>query len=306
MRARTRSPVGAWLGALLVAALSLGAQEPPAQPQATGWICGGVVDETFSFVANARIAVYPQENPEAEEPVAESPTDAHGAFCLRDLPPGFYQLRVEKDPWPPQASRTVEVRAGLLNRLNLIELELEPGEPRVSHGESFDGMSPGEARGVLEHLLAQGDTISIREIARRLLPKRGPRIDIGRIVVGLDVKPLLEELVRQVESGYLPPLKTARYVYLIGELADPRTQDAVTQLLLRKLRDARPLPPSPYGADPGRVEYVSDYAIQALARLAGKDFGWQYGKPPVQNQRAIQSAQMWWQRELEKRQSDRR
>lgn len=306
MRARTRLPVGVWLLALLVAGLPVGAQEPPAQPQGTGWICGSVVDETLSFVADARITVYSQENPEAVEPVAESATDAHGEFCLRDLPPGFYRLRVEKDPWPPQVSRTAEVRAGLLNRLNLIELELEPGEPRVSYRESFDGMSSGEARGVMERLLGQGDTASIRELARRLLPKRGPGIDISRIVVGLDVKPLLEELVRQVESGYLPPRKTARYVYLIGELADSRTKDAATQFLLRKLRDARPLPSNPYGADPDRVEYVSDYAIQALARLAGEDFGWQYGKPPVQNQRAIQSAQMWWRRELEKRQGDRR
>lgn len=306
MKARTPRQRGLLFAGLFLLALPLWAQEAGSPQPATGWICGEVVSETLSFVADARITLYPEEDPEAAEPVAETTSDAHGAFCIRDLPPGFYQLRVEKSPWPTQPPRRAEVRAGLLNRLNLIELELEPGEPRVSYRESFDGISEVEARGVLERLLAQGDTVSLEELARRLLPKRGPRFDVSRLVIGLDVKPLLEELVRQVESGYLPPLKTARYLHLIGELADERTTAAAAQLLLRKLRDARPLPPSPYSAEPGRVEYVSDYAVQALARLAGKDFGWKYGKPPVQNRKAIQSAQMWWLRQLEKRQRDRR
>ncbi len=103
-------------------------------------------------------------------------------------------------------------------------------------------------------------------------------------------------------------MKTARYVYLIGELADPRTIDAATRLLLDKLRDGRPLPPSPHNpiSEQGRMAYVSDLVMHALARLAGKDFDWQYGKPPMQNRSAISRARNWWQQELARRQEDRR
>lgn len=303
----------------LLTALPLPAQEAAPQ-KTTGWVCGMVVDEIRSFVAEAKVTLYPESEASAAEagragssqpqpaPVATTQTDGRGSFCFQELPPGFFELRVAKEPWPIQPSRTVEVRAGLLNRLNLIVMELEPGEPHISYEESFDGMSAMEARAAMERLLAKGDAASLKELARRLLPKGGPRIDIGRVVLGLDVKPLFDELMRQVESGYLPPLKTARYVYLIGELSDPRTKDAATQLLLQKLRDARPLPSNPYHpvSDQDRMAYVSDLAIHALARLAGKDFDWEYGKPPMQNRSAISRARNWWQQELAKRQQDRR
>ena len=304
-----------WVGLVLIglAPLRLAAQEQtaelPASKNSTGWVCGTVVDETFSLVAEAELNLFSQVEPRTPEvePVARTTSDAHGAFCLRDLPPGFYQLRVAKAPWHIQPPRPVEVRAGLMNRLAPIELELEPGEPRISYEESFDGMPAGQGRAVMERLLQKGDTASVQELARRLLPKRGPRIDLGRLVLGLDVKPLVEELMRQLDSGYLPPLKTARYVYVVGELADARTRDIATPLLLSKLRDPRRLPPNPYTAlaEAGQTGYVSDEAIHALARLAGKDFNWKYGQPPLQNRSAIEAAQNWWRQELEKRESRR-
>lgn len=304
---------GIWLAALLLV-LPLGAQEKATEPEAgdktTGWVCGGVVDETFSFVTEAELTLFPAVEPGAAEPapVGRAPTDAHGAFCLQDLPPGFYQLRVAKAPWPIQTPRTVEVRAGLLNRLLPIELELEPGEPRVSYWESFEGMSPGEARGLMERLLKQSDAASLQELTRRLLPKRGPRFDLGRLVMGLDVKPLTEELMRQLETGYFPPLKTARYIFVLGELMDSRTRDLAVPVLLRKLHDARRLPPSPYTAvgETGKTGYVSDEAIYAMTRLSGKDFGWKYGLSPLQNEKSIQAAFVWWRQDVERRDSRRR
>lgn len=294
-------------GLLLAAGVgpALPAQQPGTEPKTTGWVCGLVVDETFSFVAEAQISLLPRVEPGAPEPapVAQLAADPHGAFCIRDLAPGLYQLRVARPPWPIQPPRTVEARAGLLNRLTPIELELEPGEPRISFPESFDGMSPTEARGVMERLLERGDATAIQELARRLLPKRGPRLDLSRLVLGLDTKPLVLELIRQLDTAYLPPLKTARYLFVIGELADARTRDLAMNLFLARLRDSRRLPPSPYGAgNSGQAEFVSDLAIGALARSAGKDFGWKYGQPPLQNQKAIQAANVWWQNELDRRQ----
>jgi hypothetical protein len=84
-------------------------------------------------------------------------------------------------------------------------------------------MPLSHARSVLDRLLTQGDTNSIREAARRLLPKRGCA-STSPHRRGKDPKPLCDELMRQVESSYLPPLKTARYVYAVGELADGRTR----------------------------------------------------------------------------------
>jgi len=297
-------------GLLLLAPLVAAQQEPATGAPDTGWVCGLVVDEVLSFVAEAEVTLAPEPEPGAPEPepIARKTADAHGAFCVENLPAGFYRLRVQKPPWPMQPPRTVEVRAGLINHLTPpLELELEPGEPRISFPNSFDGMPVGQARGVVERLLKQGDAASLQELARRLLPKRGVRLDIDPLIKGLDPKPLLEELVRQLESGYLPPLKTARYVFLVGQLSDSRTRDPVVRLLLRKLRDSRPLPSSPY-APPGggSTAYVSDEAIQALTRLTGKDFNWKYGKPPAQNSRAIEAANTWWRQEIERQDSRRR
>lgn len=276
----------------------------------TGWVCGTVRDETASLIAEAAVTLYPRgEAPTEKTAVAQVTSGPHGKFCLRDLAPGFYELHVSREPWPPQPSRTVEVRAGLVNRLTPpIELEREPGAPHVSYEESFDGMPPGEARAVMERLLRQGDTASIQEVARRLLPKRGVAIDLNRLVLGLDVKPLVDELLRQFDQGYLPPLKTARYVYVVSELADPRTPEVVMPALLRRLGDARSLPPDPasrFGESEGTI-YVSDIAIHAVARFSGKDFNWKYGQPPWQNQRAIANARDWWRREVDKQSEKRR
>jgi len=308
MKAKATGQGLAALAGVLLLALSAAGQQPPVET-ATGWVCGLVVDETLSFVAAAELNVTPVVEAGAPEPdpTARVTADPHGAFCFENLPPGFYHLRVVKAPWPPQPPRTVEVRAGLMNRLDPIELELEPGDPRVSYPDSIEGMTPGQGRGLTERLLKQGDAPSIQELARRLLPKRGARLDINPLVLGLDVKPLTEELMRQLESGYLPPLKTARYLYLVGQLADSRTRESAIQLLLRKLRDSRRLPVNPYTiGETGETPYVSDEAIQALARLVGKDFNWKYGKPPVQNQRAIEAAHTWWRQEVDRQDSRRR
>lgn len=272
----------------------------------TGWVCGVVIDETTAFIADVRISLLPEDasGVPGADPVAEAKTDVHGQFCLQDLPPGFYALRPQRELWPPQPPRTVEVRAGLVNRLTpAIELELEPGEPRVSVQDSLDAMQPGEARATVESLLRRGDAASVQELARRLLPKRGPVLphNLNRLVIGLDVKPLLDELIRQLDRG-LPPLKTARYVYLAGELADPKTRDIVIPVLLRSLRDGRPLPKRAVkrGEDGEGTTFVSDIAIVALARFSGNDFKWKYGTPPLQNQSPITRADDWWRRELEK------
>ena len=308
MRAKATGQGWAALAGALLLALSTAGQQPPVE-KTTGWVCGLVVDESLSFVAEAELNVTPVVEAGAPEPdpAARVTADPHGAFCFENLPPGFYHLRVVKSPWPPQPPRTVEVRAGLMNRLEPIELELEPGDPRVSYPESIEGMTVGQARGLMERLLKQGDAPSIQDLARRLLPKRGPRLDINPLVMGLDIKPLLEELMRQLETGYLPPLKTARYLYLVGQLADSRTREPAIQLLLRKLRDSRRLPASPYTVgETGETPYVSDEAILALSRLVGKDFNWKYGKPPMQNQRAIEAAYTWWRQEVERQDSRRR
>ncbi|MFQ5777883.1 MAG: carboxypeptidase-like regulatory domain-containing protein [Terriglobia bacterium] len=302
------------LAASITAHAQEGADTSQAEPGASGWVCGGVLDETHALVTGAQVALYPREAPAAPEtgkpeaePLARATTDPHGVFCLRDLPPGFYQLQVTKDPWPAQPRRTVEVRAGLMNRLTPIEMELEPGEPRVSYKESFDGMPVSRGRALMERLLLRGDAASVEELARRLLPKRGAEIDLAPLVQGLDVKPLLEELLRELEDKPLPALKSARFLYVVGELADNRTHDNVVQFLLRKLRDGRRLPSTPGAVYAGahRATYVSDVAIRQLARQAGKDFKWKYGLPPLQNRNAIQSANIWWREELYRRSRDK-
>lgn len=278
--------------------------ETPAQPLNTGWVCGLVVDESFGFVTDAEVALYPH-NADSGDPVTQTTSEEHGTFCLQDLQPGFYQLRISKAPWPPQPPRVAEVRAGKVNRMGPIELEREPGDPQVSYRESFDGMQPGEARAVAERLLANGDVDSIKELARRLLPKRGVALDVNRVMPPRDPKPLLEELMKEIDRGYLPPIKTARYVFLVGELADPRTRQAASALLMQKLRDGRLLPAAMAGTfGDGETAYVSDVAVHALIRLAeGKDFRWKYGKPPLQNQDAINRAREWWENTFTKKNS---
>jgi hypothetical protein len=289
----------ATLALLPAVPLLLSAQEAPA----TGWVCGVVVDETHALVAEADVRLYSSATPAAAGPVATAQSEVHGGFCFQDLAPGFYELEVVKSPWPNQPVRSVEVRAGLVNRLDPVELELEPSAPRVSFAESFDGMPPSQARATLERLMRAGDAASLREAARRLLPKRGVRIDIGRMLLGIDHKPLVEEVIRQLEGGPLPPLKTARYVFVLGELVDPRTEANVVRVLLKKLRDGRAVPTLPSAVAPERTVYISDIAMEGVARLAGKDFKWRYGVPPMQNQSAINGAHTWWTQEQERRDS---
>jgi hypothetical protein len=272
----------------------------------TGWVCGLVVDEASSIIVTAQLRLYRQgqAGPEQAAPVAEAASDEHGRFCLEDLAPGFYELEVAHAPWPVQPTRAVEIRAGLVNRLTPpVEMQLEPGDPSVSQRESFDGMALGEARATMEALL-QGDSTDLGELARLLLPKRGVVLphNINRLVIGLDVKPLVDELLRQLDSGSLPPLKTARFVYLIGELSDPRNRNTVVPQLLRRLSDARPLPSvRPPSDDVGaQTTYVSDIAITALVRHSGKDFKWKYGEPPFQNRGPVNAARDWWRSELQK------
>lgn len=299
---------------VLLLATPLVAQEAN---QSTGWVCGAALEEGVAFAVGAQLRLYSASVAEANaggaadsaaEPAARLTSDEHGSFCFTDLPPGFYELRVVHEGWPLQAARTVEARAGLVNRLTPVELEREPGEPRVGFAESFDGMPQMQARGVLEQLLRRGDAASLQEAARRLLPKRSVTVDVNRLMPAMDPKPLVQELLRQLESGYLPPMKTARFVYVLGEISDPRTRDIVAPVLLRKLRDGRALPSTPTDAFPGAegTLYVSDFAVFALARQAGKDFNWRYGKSPLENQKAISAAQDWWRQETEKGQEKQR
>ncbi|MFB3153656.1 MAG: carboxypeptidase-like regulatory domain-containing protein, partial [Candidatus Acidiferrales bacterium] len=167
-----------FLGWLLVAGVLLAGSSAPAlaqegQAQGTGWLCGVVLDEAGGFAPEATLTVLPESKPEGDPPapVAAASSGPRGGFCFKDLSPGFYDLQVAKGSWLPQLPRRhVEVRAGLVNRLTPIELELEPGDPRVSIAESFDGMPLGQARGMLEELLRKGDRDSLAEAARRLLP----------------------------------------------------------------------------------------------------------------------------------------
>jgi hypothetical protein len=298
----------------LVLAVLLGASLPAQEENtAAGWVCGFTLEEGVGLAIGAELSLYPPAGTTGNggvgessgEPVARVTSDEHGSFCFTDLAPGFYELRVAHAGWPLQSPRSVEVRAGLMNRLAPIEFEREPGDPKVSFAESVDGMPPMQARGVLEQLLRQGDAASLQEAARRLLPKRSVIVDVNRVMPAMDPKPLLQELVRQLEGGYLPPMKTARVVYVAGEITDPRTRDIAMPVLLRKLRDGRSLPPSPSDTFPGAegTLYVSDFAIHALARIAGKDFNWRYGKSPIENQKAITAAQEWWRQEAAKEQS---
>ncbi len=304
--------MGDRLQILLLVALALtvpratAAQEPTSNSQTTGWVCGVVVDESYAQVAEAEVKLFSSSTPATAGPVATVASEAHGGFCFSDLPAGFYELQAVKSPWPPQVARSVEVRAGLMNRLNPVELELEPSAPRVSFEESFDGMPPSRARAVLEQLMRAGDQASLREAARRLLPKKGARTEIGRMLAGIDPKPLVDEVIRQLEGGPLPPLKTARYLHVLNELVDPRTEPIVMRILLKKLRDARLVPSLPSAAASDRAVYVSDIAMEGVARVAGKDFKWRYGAPPMQNQSAISSAYTWWTQEQERNDSRRK
>ncbi|MGH9804998.1 MAG: carboxypeptidase-like regulatory domain-containing protein [Candidatus Acidiferrales bacterium] len=313
MMARTSHILSAIAVTLLLAG-PLAAQEAN---QAAGWVCGVALEEGVAFAVGAQLSLYPAPAPGTEsgatadstiEPAARVASDEHGGFCFTDLQPRFYELRVSHEGWPLQATRTVEARAGQVNRLTPVELEREPGDPRVSFAESFDGMPQMQSRGILEQLLRKGDAASLQEASRRLLPKRSVMVDVNRLMPAMDPKPLLQELLRQLERGYLPPMKTARYVYVVGEISDPRTRDIVAPVLLRKLRDGRVLPSTPSDSFPGAdgTLYVSDFALFALARLAGKDFNWRYGKSPIENQKAISAAQDWWRVETEKGQDKQR
>jgi hypothetical protein len=294
------------LAVLLVGPSAGGAQETPPATATTGWVCGVVVDESYAQVAEAEIKLFSSETLVTAPPVATTQSESHGGFCLQDLPPGFYELQVVKSPWPTQSTRSVEIRAGLMNRLDPVELELEPSAPRVSFAESFDGMPPSQARAVLEQLMHAGDQASLHEAARRLLPKKGARIEIGRMLLGIDPKPLVDEVIRQLEGGPLPPLKTARYVHVLNELTDHRTEPNVVRVLLRKLRDGRVVPSLPSAGLSDRTVYVSDIAMEGIARVAGKDFKWRYGAPPMQNQSAINGAHTWWSQEQERKDSRRK
>jgi hypothetical protein len=284
---------------LVFLALSLLAAGLPLQAQ-TGDFCGLVVEESQTQVADAEVHLFAADG---TEPLATT-TDGRGEFCFRGLAAGSYAFQVVRKPWPAQPRHTVEVLAGDTS-LRKVELEYEPGEPRASFGESLDGLGPDDRRAVLEGLLVAGDTESLRELARRLVPKRSVAIELGRLTRGLETRRLVDELIRWLERGYLPPLKTARFLHALGELGTLE-DDRIIALLLRKLTDGRRLPPGNYVTwaglyDPARQYYVSDEALLALTKLSGKDFNYELGRSPLANQRAIENAREWWRQEVAKK-----
>jgi hypothetical protein len=298
-----RSFQAVFLAGLLATALSPGFSAQAQEAGSTGgWVCGMVKLENGGFAVEPQVLLFPEGQPDGE-PVVQIAGDARGQFCFEDVPQGFYELLVEHEGWPRQLTRKVEVRTGLMNRLTpSIEVQLEPGDPSVRYEESFEGMPPGEARTMLGDFLRKGDQTSLEEAARRFLPKRGVPIDLNRILGG-DPKPLVHELMRQLEDTRLPPLKTARYLYIIGELGDPRIQDIVVPFLLLRLNDGRTLPREATMSE--QPVYVSDIVIQEVARYSGKDFKWEYGLSPIRNQRGIRRARDWWRNELAKRNEGR-
>lgn len=274
----------------------------PAQLQ-TWSLCGQVVEESQVQLAEVEVQLVPADASASQPPLTDV-TDERGEFCFFDLAAGTYTLTASKKPWPAQPTHKLAVGPGHAGVIKL-ELEWEPGEPRASFEESFDGLGPGDRRPVLEELLRKGDTDSLHELARRLVPKRSVSIELAPLTRGLEVKKLVDELLRYLERGYLPPLKTARFIHALGELGDDRAMP----LLLNKLTDGRQLPPGNYVTwsgfyDPEKKYYVSDEAALALTKIAGRDFKYQLGLPPLRNQRAIDNARTWWQEE-ELRRRDR-
>ncbi|MBI4462408.1 MAG: carboxypeptidase regulatory-like domain-containing protein [Acidobacteria bacterium] len=291
------------LAGIILGGLFVSYGQVPTAAGPVGNLCGVVFEESQTQVFEAEVALIAVG---AAEPVVSALTNDRGGFCFTDLPAGSYTLEVAKKPWPNQPTRTVTVEAGNTT-LTKIELEYEPGEPRGTFEESFDGMGPDEQRGVLERLLAAGDTESIHELARRLVPKRSVGIELGRLARGLDTRKLVDEMIRYLERGYLPPLKTARFLHALGELSQPG-DTRIIPLLLSKLTDGRRLPPGNYVTwsglyDPAKQYYVSDEALLALAKITGRDFKYELGRSPIANQRAINSAREWWRNELAKKQS---
>lgn len=293
-----RTVILSGLAAAAVAAAPAG-QLSAQEPVSGGWICGKVMLENGTPALQAKLSLLPGGEPNASS-VASSSVDRAGDFCFKDLAAGFYQLRVVVPRWPPQPPRRVEAREGLVNRLSPnVEVQFEPGDPSIRFEESFDGMSVTSANTLLRELMGKGDTTSLREAVRRFLPKRGVTIDLDRLIAGFDPKPLAQESMRLLDEGVLPPLKTARYAYLIGELGDVRTEEILIPFLLQRLTDGRPLPLEATLTD--NPVYVSDVVIQEISRYAGKDFRWKYGVPALQNSGAISRARSWWRDEIRRR-----
>ncbi len=274
------------------------AQDAPA-PVSGGWICGRVLLENGAPALAAEVSLHSDGDPAAAA-MASSAVDRNGDFCLKEIRKGFFDIVVSVPRWPLQPPRRVEARDGLVNRLTPpIEVEFEPGDPRIRFEESFDGWPESRANSVLRALMERGDTVAFEEAARRFLPKRSVTIDLSRVAAGFDARPLVQHLVRTLEGSTLPPIKTARYLYLIGELGDPRTEDIVVPFLIRRLSDGRPLPLEMTLTD--SPVYVSDIVIQEITRYAGRDFRWKYGEPAIRNSVAIGRARSWWLRELDNR-----
>lgn len=292
------------LAAVILAALAAGSSSPLHAQLQTWSLCGQVVEESQTQLAEVEVELVPAG---ASEPRLTDLTDARGEFCFFRLAAGTYALTASKKPWPPQPTHEIEVGPGQPGVIKL-ELEWEPGEPRATFEESLDGLQPGDRRALLERLLRQGDAESLHELARCLVPKRSVGIELAPLTRGLETKKLVDELLRYLERGYLPPLKTARFLHVLGELGDERP----IPLLLRKLTDGRRLPPGSYLTwagfyDPEKNYYVSDEAALALAKITGRDFKYRLGLPPLQNQRAINGARAWWRDEqLRRRDRQRR
>ena len=274
------------------------AQDSPA-PVIGGWICGRVLLENRSPALAAEVSLRLDGDSEGAA-VASATVDRNGDFCMEGIRKGFYDLTVSVPRWPLQPPRHVEARQGLVNRLTPpFEVEFEPGDPSIRAEESFDGMSSTRANSILRALMERGDTVALEEAVRRFLPKSGVTIDLDRVAAGFDPMPLAQQIMRTFEQGALPPIKTARYLFLLGEFGDPRTEEVVIPFLIQRLSDGRPLPIEMTLTE--SPVYVSDIVIQEIMRYSGRDFRWKYGVPAVRNSSAISRARSWWLRERDKR-----